>query len=49
MLKLFALGLFLLTYVLMIALPKYRPWIALGSAGIFLVSGIVPVTGIPEA
>ena len=41
--KLFALILFVLTYVLMIALQKYRPWIALISALIFLVSGIVPV------
>ena len=47
--KIFALVLFLATYVLMIALPKYRPWIALTSAVIFLGSGIVPVGQIPAA
>lgn len=41
MLKLFALALFICTYILMIALPKYRPWVALVSAGLFLLSGIV--------
>lgn len=43
MLKLFALALFLCTYILMISLPKYRPWVALGSAALFLLSGIVPL------
>lgn len=43
MLKLFALALFICTYILMISLPKYRPWVALGSAGLFLLSGIVPL------
>lgn len=32
-----------LTYVLMLALQKYRPWIALGSAAIFIVLGIFKV------
>lgn len=41
MLKIFALALFIVTYVLMISLPKYRPWVALGSAALFLLSGIV--------
>ena len=41
--KLYALILFLLTYVLMIALPKRRPWVAAISAGIFLVTGVVPI------
>lgn len=45
--KLYALVLFALTYILMIVLPKYRPWVAAVSAGIFLVSGIVPLTGGP--
>ncbi|MBQ3054894.1 MAG: TRAP transporter large permease subunit [Oscillospiraceae bacterium] len=41
--KLFALIVFILTYVLMIALPKYRPFAALGSAAIFVISGLVPI------
>ena len=41
--KIFALVLFLLTYVLMISLPKYRPWVALTSAAVFLVSGVLPL------
>ena len=36
----YALGLFVLTYVLMLALPKWRPFVALGSALIFIVSGM---------
>ncbi len=40
--KYFALGLFILMYILMIALPKKRLWFVLGSALIFIVSGIVP-------
>lgn len=47
--KLFALILFLLTYVLMIALPKYRPYVAIASALIFLIAGIVPVVSLVEA
>lgn len=46
MLKLFALALFICTYILMISLPKYRPWVALGSAGLFLLSGIVPLVSV---
>lgn len=45
----FALILFALTYVLMIALQKYRPWVAVGSAFVFLVSGIVPMGELLEA
>ncbi len=40
--KYFALGLFVLMYILMIAVPKKRLWFVLGSALIFIVSGIVP-------
>jgi Na+/H+ antiporter NhaD/arsenite permease-like protein len=47
--KVFALILFILTYVLMIALPKYRPWVALGSALIFVCSGIVPLGELTSA
>ena len=42
--KLFTILLFLATYVLLIALPKYRAWVAIGSALIFIVSGIMPVS-----
>ena len=44
--KLFALILFAVTYFLMIALQKYRPWIALGSAVIFIAAGIVPFSDV---
>lgn len=47
--KLFALILFIATYVLMIALPKYRPWIAMASGVIFLAAGIVPVQSLGSA
>ena len=47
--EIFALILFILTYVLMIALPKYRPWVAVTSAVIFLVAGIVPVQSLGSA
>ncbi len=40
--KIFALVLFILMYVLMITKPKYRPYYALGTGLIFLVSGILP-------
>ena len=40
--KYFALGLFILMYILMIAVPKRRLWFVLGSALIFIGSGIVP-------
>lgn len=39
----FALVLFLATYVLLLTLPKYRAVVALGSALIFIVSGILPL------
>ncbi len=38
-----AILLFALTYVLMLTFSKYRPYIALGSAVIFLVSGMLPL------
>ena len=41
--KIFALVLFALMYVLMIAIPKYRPFYALAVAVIFLISGILPL------
>ncbi len=44
--KIFALVLFILTYIMMIILPKYRPWVAVISAVIFLITGVVPVSGL---
>lgn len=39
----YAIILFALTYVLMLAFSKYRPYIALGSALIFIVTGWLPL------
>ena len=47
--KIFALALFLAVYVLMIILPKYRPWIALTGAVVFMIAGIVPLGKVPIA
>ena len=41
-----ALSLFLVTYVLMLALSKYRVYVALISAGIFIVSGMLSLSNI---
>jgi len=40
--KIAALIVFVLMYVLMIVKPKYRPFYALAAAAVFLVSGIMP-------
>ncbi len=39
-----ALIIFIITYILMIALPKWRVWVALASAFIFVVSGLLPIS-----
>ncbi len=39
----YAIILFALTYVLMLTFSKYRPYIALGSALVFIVSGMLPI------
>ena len=44
--KIAAIVLFIIMYVLMIALPKKRVYVALGTAVIFIVSGILPVSQI---
>ena len=44
-----ALILFAATYVLMLVFSKYRPYIALGSALIFIVSGMLPLGKIFES
>ena len=41
-----ALALFALTYILMLVFSKYRPYIALASALIFIVSGMLPINSI---
>ncbi len=41
--KIVAIGLFVLTYVLLLALPKYRAHVAVASAFLFVLLGIVPV------
>lgn len=43
-----ALALFALTYVLMLIFSKYRPYIALVSALIFVVSGMLPLSSVLE-
>lgn len=47
--KIAAIVLFIIMYVLMIALPKKRVYVALGTALIFIVSGILPVSQIVGA
>lgn len=39
----YALILFVITYILMLAFQKYRPAIALGSAAVFIISGMLPL------
>ena len=38
-----AIILFVVTYVLMIAFGKYRPWIAIASGLVFIISGMLPL------
>ena len=47
--KLFALCLFLLMYVLMVLLPRRRTWVALGAAAIALVARLLPLRALPGA
>lgn len=46
---LFAIVLFAATYVLMLALPKYRTYVALVSAACFILSGMLPLDKIIES
>ena len=48
-LQLIALILFIAMYAGMIAFTKYRPWIALGTAAVFLILGVQPLAGVPGA
>ena len=47
--KIPALILFVLMYVGMITLPKRRVWVALGTAVLFLILGILPIAGVAGA
>ena len=47
--KITALVLFILMYILMIAKPKYRPYYALTAAVIFLAAGILPPANLMTA
>lgn len=47
--KLFAIALFLVMYGLMIALPAHRWKVALGTAAVFLVTGVLPLRELPGA
>ncbi len=47
--KTFTIVLFLVTYLLMIILPKKRVYVALASAVVFVAAGIVPVAKVPQA
>jgi len=48
-LKLFALCLFLLMYLLMVLLPRRRTWVALAAAGITLAAGLLPLRSLLPA
>ncbi len=45
----YALILFIVTYVLMLIFDKYRPYIAIGSAIIFIATGMLPFKAIPDS
>ena len=44
-----AILLFAATYVLMLTVPKYRPWFALASGGLFVLLGMLPLPEILPA
>ena len=41
--QLLAVILFVITYILMLTIPKYKSYIALGTALIFIIIGILPI------
>lgn len=48
--KTFAIILFILMYALMVILPsKFRPYIACGTAVIYLIAGVIPFSQLPKA
>ena len=46
--KTFALALFVLMYILMIAKPKYRPFYTLVTGILYLAAGILPLSALPS-
>ena len=42
----YAIHLFAVTYILMLTFSRYRPYIALGSAAIFIITGMLPLRDI---
>ncbi|MEA4889992.1 MAG: SLC13 family permease [Clostridiaceae bacterium] len=44
-----ALIIFLITYALMIALPKYRAYVALAAAALFVIIGVMPINKVLPA
>ena len=48
-LKIVALVLFALMYVGIIGFPKYKMWVAMGTAILFILLGILPVSQVPAA
>ncbi|HEY8364900.1 MAG TPA: SLC13 family permease [Haloplasmataceae bacterium] len=44
--KIIAVILFVFTYALLISVPKKRAYIALGSAALFVIFNIIPITGV---
>ena len=47
--KIFALAVFIAVYVLLLVLPKFRAYVALAAAAIFIVMGIVPAGEVAAA
>jgi len=43
-----ALAIFLCTYILLLALPKYRAYVAIAAAAVFVALGILPISRVPE-
>ena len=48
-LKFLSIVLFVIMYILMIMKADYRPWIALGTAVVFMVLRILPLSAVPAA
>lgn len=44
-----ALAIFAIAYILMLVFSKYRPYIALGAALIFIISGMLPLNSVVES
>lgn len=44
-----ALIIFALTYILLLALPKYRAWVAVASGALFVILGILPIGSVGGA